>query len=246
VVRLSLKPAPFVVEPIPLRIVPIQGAHLIEEIPVGWIRNRKKKAEFDERNYPDVMVDLETLGTDASAQVLSIGAVRFRLDTVDDIQSILDEERNFYARLDENDQASKGRSCDASTVEWWANQSDGARQVFEEDREATAIALKRFLKFCKGAKRIWGNGNMFDNAIVRSLCRDYNLEYPVPYHRDLDVRTLTYLWNSLTNWGSKGKRPTIELGEEHNALDDARRQVLQCQIMFNELRGSKYGPESAE
>lgn len=242
---ISSLPAPYVDVPTPSMIVPIRGVQLIGEQPLPRL-NKKKKAEFNERNYPDVMVDLETLGTDTDTQVLSIGAVRFRLDTLDDIESILDEDRNFYVRLDEDDQASKGRSSDPATIEWWNKQSAGARSVFDEEREDTTRALKRFLKFCKGAKRIWGNGNMFDNAIVRDLCSDYDLKYPVPFYRDLDVRTLTYLWNLVTNWVSNGKRPTIQLGEEHNALDDARRQVLQCQLMYNDVRGSKYGPESAE
>ena len=201
---------------------------------------KKVDKSFDARTYPDIMVDLETLGTDTDCQVLSIGAVKFRLDTVDDITTIMEPRRSFYARLDEVDQGKRGRSADASTVKWWGEQSAEARAVFDEPREGTSRALKRFLKWAKGCKRIWGNGNMFDNAIVRSLCRDYDLEYPVPYWSDLDVRTLTRVWNLLTNMGSKGKRPQINLGEEHNALDDARRQVIQCQLMFNELKGSKY------
>ena len=205
---------------------------------------RKKKREFDDRTYPDVMVDLETMGTETDAQVLSIGAVRFRLDTRDDVTSINDEERCFYARLDLADQADKGRTTTDSTLEWWESQSDEARQVFEEEPEDAANALKRFLKFCKGGKRIWGNGNMFDNAIVRDLCKTYDLEYPVSYWNDLDVRTLTRLWNLLCNLGSNNKRPTFVVGEEHNALDDAKRQVLQVQKMYQELyngiNGSKY------
>jgi DNA polymerase III epsilon subunit-like protein len=211
-------------------------------IEMGWKRKAKNASEFDERTYSDVMVDLETMGTDVRSQVLSIGAVRFRLDTLDDITSILEPERNFYARMDLASQRECGRTEDPDTAAWWAEQSAEARQVFSEEEKHTKSVLKDFLKFCKGAKRVWGNGNMFDNAIVRSLCEDYKLNYPVGYWGDLDVRTLTYLWNLLTNWGSKGKRPEIQLGEEHNALDDARRQVLQCQIMYKDIRGSKYGP----
>jgi len=203
-----------------------------------------KKREFDDRTYPDVMVDLETMGTETDTQVLSIGAVRFRLDTVDDIRTIMDPDRSFYARLDLEDQGSKGRTTSADTLKWWASQSRKARAVFAEDPEDVEGTLKRFIKFCKGARRIWGNGNMFDNAIMRSICKDYDLEYPVVYWNDLDVRTLTRLWNLLTDKVSKGKRPTIKLGEEHNALDDARRQVIQCQHMYKELsnkvKGSKY------
>lgn len=213
---------------------------------MGWIRNKKNKDEFDQKNYPDVMVDLETLSTSTDAVVLSIGAVRFRMETQDDITSIMDPDRSFYARLDTDEQEERGRDVDPETMKWWGSQNEEARAVFKETPQDSEQVLKNFFQFCKGCKRIWGNGNMFDNAIIRDMADDYGLEYPVPYYRDLDVRTLTYLWNLVTNWGSKGKRPTIILGEEHNALDDARRQVLQCQIMFSEIKGSKYGPQSAE
>ena len=210
---------------------------------MGKLRKTKKR-EFDDRTYPDIMVDLETLSTETDAVVLSIGAVRFRLDTRDDTESIMEEDRSFYARLDTAEQEDEGRDIDPDTLAWWDAQSDEAREVFQEEPEGTVHALKRFLKFCKGARRIWGNGNMFDNAIVRSLCQDFNVDYPVPYWNDLDVRTLTRLWNLLGNQGSNSKRPTINLGEEHNALDDARRQVLQVQIMYQKLynlmNGSKY------
>lgn len=199
-----------------------------------------KKNEFDSRTYPDVMVDLETLSTETDAVVLSIGAVRFRLDTRDDVESIMDPDRSFYARLDISDQENEGRDIDPDTLEWWESQSAEARAVFDEAPESTVRALKRFVKFCSGCTAIWGNGNMFDNAIVRSLCQDFNVEYPVEYWKDLDVRTLTKLWNKIKNVGSNKKRPQIDLGTAHNALDDARTQVLQCQIMFDELRGSKY------
>jgi hypothetical protein len=76
--------------------------------------------------------------------------------------------------------------------------------------------------------------------IVRDLCKDYKVEYPVDYWNDLDVRTLKYMWNKLTNWRSKDK-PKITVGDKHNALDDARSQVLQVQQMYKELRGTKYG-----
>jgi hypothetical protein len=204
---------------------------------MGWTRREK---EFNERTYNDVMVDLETLSTDTDAVVLSIGAVRFRTDVVDDPITIRNPDRSFYARLDTVEQEENGRDVNPDTMEWWDKQSSAARAVFNEKPEPVAKVLAAFTEFCMGAKRIWGNGNMFDNAIMRDLYQDYDAEYPVNYWQDLDVRTVTYMWNFLTNWRSKGKRPEIIVGEEHNALDDARRQVIQVQRMINELKGSKY------
>ncbi len=53
--------------------------------------------------YHDVMLDIETLGTDTDAVVLSIGAVKFRLDTRDNQETLDDESRSFYAVLDSED-----------------------------------------------------------------------------------------------------------------------------------------------
>jgi len=195
---------------------------------------------MDDRVYGDVMLDIETLGTGIHSLVVSIGAVRFRLDSTDDLDTIRDDARSFYAVLDTEDQRYRGRVDDPDTLAWWTKQSDEARQVLTDPSEDTAGALERFSEFCRGVKRIWGNGNTFDNAIIRDLYKTYEQDYPVDFWADLDMRTLKYLWNKLTNWRSKNE-PKIRIGEHHNALDDARSQVLQIQQMYRELKGTKYG-----
>jgi len=195
---------------------------------------------MDDRVYGDVMLDIETLGTGIHSLVVSIGAVRFRLDSTDDLYTIRDDARSFYSVLDTEDQRDRGRVDDPDTLAWWGKQSDEARQVLTDPTEDTANALERFSEFCRGVKRIWGNGNTFDNAIIRDLYRTYEQDYPVDFWADLDMRTLKYLWNKLTNWRSKNE-PKIRIGEHHNALDDARSQVLQIQQMYRELKGTKYG-----
>jgi len=195
---------------------------------------------MDDRVYGDVMLDIETLGTGIHSLVVSIGAVRFRLDSTDDLDTIRDDARSFYSVLDTEDQRDRGRVDDPDTLAWWGKQSDEARQVLTDPSEDTAGALERFSEFCRGVKRIWGNGNTFDNAIIRDLYRTYEQDYPVDFWADLDMRTLKYLWNKLTNWRSKNE-PKIRIGEHHNALDDARSQVLQIQQMYRELKGTKYG-----
>jgi exodeoxyribonuclease VIII len=199
------------------------------------------KGSLNDKLYTDVMVDLETMGTDSTACIISIGAVRFRMGLREDQDTIRDESRSFYARLDTDEQRVKGRTVSPDTMAWWSEQSEEARAVFDEEPEGVRDALDRFSQFCKGAKRVWGNGNMFDNAILRSIYADYDRDYPVAYWSDLDLRTLTYLWNFLTNWGSKGKRPQIEGFIEHNALDDARLEAMQATVMVNELEKKSDG-----
>jgi hypothetical protein len=190
--------------------------------------------------YPDVMLDIETFGITPDSVVVSIGAVRFRVDTEDDLDTIKDEERSFYAVLDTEEQEADGRKLDADTLEWWDKQSTAARAVLQEPTEEVRTALKRFVAFCKGSRRIWGNGNTFDNVIVKDLCNDYGVEYPVHFANDLDMRTVKYVWNKLINgWSNTTQKITV--GDAHNALDDARSQVLNLQQMWKALKGTKYG-----
>ncbi len=208
---------------------------------MGWKRPKKIK-EFDDKTYPDLMLDLETMGVTPKSAILSIGAVRFRVGTQDDVASIQVPFRCFYARLDDMEQRKRGRTTDDDTMTWWNNQDDDARSIFDEHEEDVSTVLKNFNRFCRGVKRIWGNGATFDNTILRSLYKDYDQEYPVPYWKDLDMRTVSYLWNFITNWGSNGKTPQYNVGIKHNALDDARRQCLSLQHMIIESKGSKYEP----
>lgn len=191
--------------------------------------------------YSDVVVDLETMGTGNDAQVISIGAIRMRLDGRDDLETIREPARCFYRVLDRVDQMRRGRVINADTQKWWDSQSEEARAVLGETGHDPATVLEDFSEYCNGAKRMWGNGNMFDNAILRSLFSDYEVAYPFNFWSDLDMRTLTYLWNKLTGWVSNGKRPDIRVGVEHNALDDAQSEALQMQKMYQDLEDKTYG-----
>lgn len=195
--------------------------------------------------YHDVMLDIETLGTETNAVVLSIGAVKFRLDTRDNQYTLADESRSFYAVLDIEDQERRGRKRDPGTERWWKTQSYKARSVFTEEKEDVDGVLDALCNFFEGVRRVWGNGNMFDNAIIQSLLDDYDKEYPVHYTGDLDVRTLTYVWNTVYGAIKRTLRPKIKFkGVEHNALDDAKRQTMEVQSMFSDLKGLKhYGYE---
>ncbi len=201
-----------------------------------WQRNKRKKEAVD-HVYTDVVVDLETCGTAQDTQILSIGAVRFHPFTRDDADSISESDRCFYARLDEDQQELDGRSADGDTMRWWASQTKAARGVFKEEREEVTSALHRFVDFCKGAKRIWGNGNMFDNTILRDICSQYGVEYPVRYNKDLDLRTVMWMWRKLIPHKDPFAKPEDnDIDYTHNALDDAKAEALGLQQMIQEFK----------
>ena len=72
----------------------------------------------------DLMLDLETLGLNYDAPIISIGAVFFDLQT-----STLGAE--FYIVIDVASSAEK-TVIDADTVKWWMRQSSEAQSIFND------------------------------------------------------------------------------------------------------------------
>ena len=169
------------------------------------------------------MLDIETLGKDSDAVVASIGAVVF---DPSDLSTGISKQWNI---ADLQNQVDMGRKMDVSTITWWMGQSkDAIDKTFDNKNSiATYDALEEFFKFCviedgnqweNKDVYIWGNGNMFDNAIMRSLYKTYRLNYPVPFRNDFDLRTIKWLF--------KDKLPTVaNVGTGHNAVDDAMWQA---------------------
>lgn len=165
----------------------------------------------------DTMLDLETLATQSNAVIVSIGAVNFDEENL--------EEEGFYAVLDTADQVKHGRVIDASTVSWWSTQSDGARKVLSERQQPVVDVLEQFADFCK--ERIWGNGADFDNIILGSLYDAYGIKRPWSYSKNRCFRTI----KNVMKLTPKETRPEFE-GVKHNALADALNQAQHLQVLL--------------
>ena len=72
--------------------------------------------------YTEVMLDLETMGNGPDAAIVAIGAVAF------DIETATISPRGFYVRVDLESAIGSGGVMDPSTVIWWLQQSDEARE----------------------------------------------------------------------------------------------------------------------
>lgn len=179
--------------------------------------------------YNDAMLDLETLGTDPDCVVLSLGIVFFNLNDEDNYETLDDTSRSFYITLDPQEQINMGRSVTFKTISWWHDQDAMAKSVFkscfaiQEKGDGNYNMLKRLtydLGNCKDVC-LWGNGSGFDNPIFNSLLQAYEIANPFRFWNDNDFRTLKRL----------AGKPKLELvrGVYHNALDDAKYQVLAAQ-----------------
>lgn len=170
----------------------------------------------------DVMLDLETMGNGSRAAILAIGAVYFGASAA----TIAPADREFYIKVDLQSCLDAGLEMDASTVLWWLQQSDEARRVIAcEEGVTLGEAIDRFSKFL-GARdaRVWGNGAVFDNAIMANAARALRLPWTWAFWNDRCYRTLRAL------------RPDISAGEflgvKHNALADAKFQAAHAEAIL--------------
>lgn len=191
-----------------------------------------------------VMLDLETAGLRPNALILTIGMVWFD-PTKSDVEQ--NEADRLYIPLDfEALREIGGFTEDASTAEWWSEQSDKAFEAaWKGPRSNIYLSAGNVLGFlmrhkCEG---VWGNGAAFDNALMRhffSQVKNHMIEtgntprLPVEwnsYKLDRCYRTLRAMFDDkFTGYAL----PPFE-GVEHNALDDAIYQAKCAQIMMKKL-----------
>lgn len=154
-----------------------------------------------------VMVDLETLGTDPGAVILSIGAVRFDTDGIDD--------ETLHVSVDPESCQDYGLSIDADTLTWWLEQDDAVTDILRGGIPLDD-ALHEFTAFIDDADTIWANSPTFDCSILRAAYDAIGDDVPWSYRDERDFRTLSHL----------PVAPDIPFdGDKHNALDDATHQA---------------------
>lgn len=167
---------------------------------------------------PYIVLDLESRSTKPNAIVASIGAVA--LDA--DLQLLPGE---FHIPMAQHLQFP--RHEDPETMRWWAEQCPEARyaSVMAAQTELPAQALRDFTAWVKGVAdietvRVWGNGSVFDNVILRSLYDFVDQIPPWHWRNDRDMRTILELHSAAKDVGAF-------VGVKHIAVDDARHEAKQ-------------------
>lgn len=161
------------------------------------------------------MVDLETLATSQDCVILTLGAVRFER-TGDGSLSEL------YLRICPEQE---GRKVCAETMTWWEGQPSREEAFSPEGRIPLSEALDLFLAFSAGCERIWCQGANFDVPILEHALEQHGKEPTWKYWQVRDTRTMYDLVSK--RFPSNG----------HNALEDAKQQVLNVQDVFRSLGG---------
>lgn len=165
-----------------------------------------------------MMLDTETLGRKPGCVILSIGAVIF--DPFNPNQ----ENYTFERRIDITSQLLFGFHIETETLDWWRTQSDEAKQSLLGVTHQIKNVLIDFQAFCKNNKvdRVWAQGANFDPPIVEEAFNLCGIELPWRYSQPRDTRTVYDLFDF-------DAKTLPRVGVYHNALDDARFQVIAVQ-----------------
>ncbi|HDW1042349.1 TPA: 3'-5' exoribonuclease [Escherichia coli] len=179
------------------------------------------------RVWYHLMIDLETMGKNPDAPIISIGAIFFDPQTGD-----MGPEFSKSIDLD-----TAGGVIDRDTIKWWLKQSREAQSALLTDEiplDDALLQLREFIDENSGEffVQVWGNGANFDNVILRRSYERQGIPYPWRYCNDRDVRTIVELGKAI-DFDARTAIPFE--GERHNALDDARHQAKYVSAIWQKL-----------
>lgn len=191
-------------------------------------------------NRIDIMVDIETLGNKMDSTIIQLAAMAFDIKkgkTLHEFNQVADIEKNEN-RI----------NVTGSTLEWWMRTN---KELFSEllnsGEYSSEDLIRAFHNWIKDIKRIygegetdfylWGNGILFDNAMIRYQMESLKLEYPIFYRNDRDVRTIVDLAGAKSGLSEKELKSKFndELLVAHNAFDDVVYQIGLVSGCYNML-----------
>ena len=158
-----------------------------------------------------LMVDCETLDIGERPVLLSIGAVVFNEQQIQDY---------FEYFINKETAISEGFTVSQSTLDWWDQQDPDARAYAFNGEGDIQEALKALVQFYElnECTEIWSKGSLADIRWINNALDYFGIERPWKYHKEFYFRTLL---KSVP----KFNMPFV--GMPHNALDDAIHQAKQ-------------------
>jgi hypothetical protein len=180
-----------------------------------------------------VMIDIETMGRDSDAAIISIGAVLFEFPP----DCSIDLEHTFKVNVKLQSSIDRGGTLNADTILWWLDQNEPARkEIINNQNSAMHIeqALHELSKWylASGAEFVWSEGSDFDLVIIANAYKKTHKPQPWQFRNTRDTRTLYWL-----SGHTKEMRimPTVE----HDCLEDAIAQAKTVQEAYKMLLESQ-------
>ena len=149
--------------------------------------------------------DVETLGVDSNAVILSAALVHFTPGKNESYQDLLDNA--CFVKFKAKDQVTRlKRAVDLNTLEWWKNQHPYVRSVSfdptgdDVTAEDGVTILHNYLnKFPNSRKEtMWARGSL-DQIVIDHMAGKLDLQTITGYNMWRDVRTAVDIMYGTTN-----------------------------------------------
>jgi len=173
--------------------------------------NQSAKLGVKTMSKTRVMLDLETLGTEPGAAIVSIGAVTFDLNGV--------YSDHYHRQIDLESCENYGLKIDVETLKWWFEQPTLSNDELLNGA-GLGLALNDFKAwYPDDTIEIWAKSPAFDCGILDEAMQRVGIDKPWDYWETRDVRTIQAI-SCIDDQVTRDEDLT-----EHDALDDAIHQA---------------------
>ena len=184
----------------------------------------------------DLMLDIETLGTDNDTTLIQLACVAFDIRTGNIVS-----EFNEFIDIGQT----KDLKITGSTVKWWLKtDSTLFKSLIERGSLSEREVFEKLYNWIKGLQEIYslylhGNSPMFDNQIVKTKLAQYGFSYPISYKNDRCVRTIVDLYCAKKGISEKQFKDIHKSNDlvAHNGLDDCKFQIRYVVEAYKDLVG---------
>lgn len=165
------------------------------------------------------MADLETLGRDHSAQILSAGIVLF-----DEKYNPLERHHLFLCQQSYRELKFNPFHIEQETLEWWAEQGvPHAEMGLSQDCRPLKSFIWEVNSILGEAEEIWGNSPTFDLYKIEYHCSVLKIQPSWKFYQERDFRTVARMFPH---------RKRVPSEKPHDALADAEAQLATLRGLF--------------
>ena len=164
--------------------------------------------------FPDIMVDIETTGTQPeTTNIIQIAAVRFNLAerTVSP---------DFFNRCL---LPTTTRFWDEDTRKWWGKMPELLSSILGRAEPAPRV-LQAFSTWAGTGARMWAKPISFDFTFLQSYFREFDIMNPFNFRECMDQNTFIRA-RHFPELAPKYEKEIEFNGEEHDAISDVLHQI---------------------
>ena len=171
--------------------------------------------------------DVETLGVESNAVVLSAALIYFDAEKRPTYQDLLDDA--CFVKFNAKEQMNAGRTVSKSTLDWWKTQHEYVKKVSLEPSRDDISVQEGFDKFYsyidqydKNRERtFWARGSL-DQLVIDSLAVKFGLQEITGYNRWRDVRTAVDIFTGSKDGYCHVSHPLFERHQviKHHPVHD--------------------------